>query len=150
MVGTYQPKGIPYGHHDFDHPAPGSSYHVQSRMSVPPMGYTTGFLMDFLEGNLVLLKEAEDEDGTCGGGACVGSQGSGGDWAAFSRERGLDVSEAGLVYDEAVPANRLEGATGTKVIALLKLEDHGALAGTTDVATLTYAESGTEVASVTL
>ncbi len=144
---TLQPAGIAFGHHDFDHPAPGTTYHVQTRLSTPPMGYTTGFVMDFLSGQVLIIREAEDEDGNCDGGTCVGSVGTGSDWSNFSKASGLETTEAGVVYDERVPDNRLAAKTGTKIIALLKLEDTGGLAGSTPVATLSYSEGGIPIAS---
>ena len=54
-------RGARYGEHDYDHPAPSDDYHTQSRWPMPPFGYTTRVLWDFLVDDKQLLwVEAED------------------------------------------------------------------------------------------
>jgi hypothetical protein len=142
LDSAYRAGGVRYGYHDFDHQAPSPKYHVQSRVGVLPMGYTTGLLLQFLQGKNLAWREAEAQDEDCGGVECVGKRfednasadmfSLGAGWAAAK-------GTAGVLYHEAVPATLRLGVEN-EAVAILKVPTLEGIEGNPELATLVYAE----------
>lgn len=142
LDSAYRAGGVRFGYHDFDHRAPTPKYHVQSRVGVLPMGYTTGLLLQFLQGNNLAWREAEAQDDDCGGTACVGKRYAESTAAdKFSLGAGWATAKgtAGVLYDEAVPAT-LRVGVDNEAVAILEISDLEGVEGDPELLSLVYAE----------
>ena len=141
----YPSAGINYGSHDYNHLSPGGNYHVQTRSKIIPFGYSTGLMMQFLEGNSIYWREAE---WGCWSQDCsVGTVRVGGeDWQNYSNAGGVEITseeDSGTAMHSRLDPNIDNGDTVEAVIVLkaLELADVDDL---TEVLRMTYTDnSGT-------
>jgi hypothetical protein len=138
LAGAYALGGVRYGVHDFDHPAPGDTHHVQTRMVSKPMGYTTEAMLRFLEGAEVRWQEAEDPCEDCAAGEIVFSTADR-PLIDMSKAGGRHAVAAGRVFSAAPPSDIPAGKEVTAT-AVLVLEGKDDLDAATAVATIRYTE----------
>lgn len=146
---VYRAAGVRYGAHDFDHPSPGVTHHVQSRMAKVPMGYSTEVLMQFLEGRALTWVEAE---AGCAEGTCTVGEVHAGElsepWPAMSLAAGRESSAMGVLYAAPVPAD-LVGGRPVRVTAILNAKMDSARPRD-PLVRLTYQEGSTSVSATFL
>jgi hypothetical protein len=139
--------GVRYGHHDFDHASPGSTYHVQSVLGGLPGPYTTELMLRFLEGKELFWTEAESSclDGDC----LIGDIDSEIDnpdykWEKFSKAAGRSVSASagtGVALSEPLPEAIGNGDEITATIMVVTV-DIDALEPKEVVFVIEYEEAG--------
>lgn len=147
LATVYEPLGLNWGGHDFDHPAPGAQHHTQSKWPQVPWGYTGVALNAFLSGKRVSWIEAEDGcDGADAGECTVGALVTGtvdtefeaGFSGATARESRA-AEGSGVLWQDHLPDDLPTGTTITAsfVMAARGIDDEPA---GTPVATLTWSE----------
>lgn len=144
---AYDPAGLRYGWHDFNHYAPGDTYHTQTALRFLPWSYTASVLMDFLlDGVNIDWREAEDPCGGC----TVGERLFEGDWPTAASNNAVIIADtaegAGLIYS-APPAAGVQPGDSPRGTAVLYANDlEGLLQPEDQVATLRWLVDGAAVA----
>ena len=145
LAAAYAPNDLRYTWHDFDHPSPGSTHHVQTGLPLMPTTYVTPLLLSFLLDEQH-LKWVEAEDCTV---CTLGEPYSTGGWAeAASRGvaiRTLVADGPGTLIQARPPAGAVNGTvSGTAVIGLDELTED--VASTTIAAVVRWVVGGVIVA----
>lgn len=142
---VYNPEGVRFGSHDYDHSAPGTTFHVQSMYGPVPWGYGTRSYVDFLAGSNLNWQEAEEG---CPGTCPVGELVTGPDYANFSAETVVKIpaGTAGLAY-EAAPSEALIAGTPAEARLVMQANDIEALADDAEIGTLSFELDGDTVSA---
>ena len=144
VLQAYPSEGINFGSHDYNHQSPGGNYHVQTRSRNLPFGYSTGLMMQFLEGKSVYWREAEQgciSEGDCTIGAVTGG---GQEWQSYSNAAGIDVRESqdtGKILTSRVDPSVQNGDT-VEVVMVVRAFELAFVDPPTEVLRLTYKENG--------
>lgn len=151
LQAHYTPSGVRWGSHDFDHNAPGTTFHAQSRQTPPPFPYVTELMFRFLEGADLVWNEAEHG---CQSGCTVGAtltNEPAPPWSTYSLGGGRIAEPpggVGVMWQAGLPGS-LPGGVAMDAVALIVAEA-GALSDSDVVARIVYSESGIDQASVDL
>jgi len=150
LEAAYDPAGLRYGWHDFNHPAPGDTHHVQTGLRPMPWTYVTPLLMSFFFDDARLQwSEAEADCDRCEVGALI-AVGTWAETASGGAVMGALESDGPGVALSVIPPEAASGGpvTGTAVLGL------GTLSTPIDPATLAatvrWTVDGEIVASQTL
>jgi hypothetical protein len=148
LAEGYSPAGLRWGYHDFNHPAPGDTNHVQLGMRLVPWAYSSWVVLDFLlEGHRVQWVEAELDCPICE----VGELALGTEWtkSASGGAAMLAPPEAGPGrVVSVIPPSEIPIGADAAAIAVLGVDDINAktIADDTLVARLRWTLDGAELA----
>jgi hypothetical protein len=147
---VYPRAGVNYGSHDYDHLSPGGNYHVQTRSRNLPFGYSTGLMMQFLEGSLVYWREAEwgcvNSTDCTAGAASIGAQ----EWDNYSNTGGISVrpnSEAGVILTSRIDQNINDGDE-VEVVVIVRAESMDTVDATAEYLRLSYTDNDSSTETV--
>ncbi len=137
--------------HDFDHPFPGTTNHVQTNALNAPLGYFAYAIEEFIGGNRLKIFEAEDG---CGSAVCIGTvrTGSGGpddDYVIYSKETVREAADgvSGLLYAGPLPSFVEDEQTLKAAVGIHAPEIEG-MDPTAVVGQIVYTEGGKSVAEL--
>ena len=139
MEAALADSSLQWGSHDMAHLAPGTTYHVQGGLPLPPWGFYTEAAMEvLLHGRQLLVVEAEQPCTACG----VGVQWSTSGWiqdasGAAGRRARADEGE-GVMASFELPEDVPEGGSVT-AMAVIGLDQDETLSDDTEVAVLRWA-----------
>jgi|GEM_PF-5344189 len=143
VVEHYPSAGINYGSHDYNHLSPGGNYHVQTRSRNLPFGYSTGLMMQFLEGKSVYWREAEwgcvDESSCTIGAISVGGQ----DWQNYSNAGGISVRsslETGVILNSRIDPH-ISNGDSVELVMIVKASELDFVDPNAEALRLTYSDS---------
>jgi hypothetical protein len=138
----YGPDGTHFFYHDFNHRAPGFTYHTQTPFDVPPSGYTNAAAFRFLDGQNVQFFEAEDmctlagcriadEDMTPGE---VGERVS---WHSQGRAvYAAGAQDAGTIFEADLP-DKIPNDQPVELMFVVELTDRDDVASDAEILTIT-------------
>ena len=139
MEAALAKSQLAWGSHDMAHLSPGTTYHVQGGLPLPPWGFYTEAVMDvLLDGRRLEVVEAELPCDACALGALWSSSDWMDDASGAAGRRARDEEGSGVMASFELPAEVPEGVTVT-ARAVIGLDQDEVLDDDTEVAVLRWA-----------